>query len=498
MKFVQILEEPIAPGGLVEWTPFVPGGLGEWSTDSRPTSHNHEQHLRSAFDYRLRTRREGGRESWLGLAIEFDEPLSIPALRSALLAWIDRHEVLRSHVVLKGIRPQDGAPGLVRLTTGPGTVHLRMGKVGWYSQPAPMMDQIAGSFDRATAPLHWPAYIFSTVARESSFTLLFAGDHSLLDGYSLIVAQDELVRLYRAARDHVTPSLPDAGSYVDFSAQERRRADDTGPDHPAIEAWTTFLRTGHGQMPRFAAAERRLPPISRPGKDTTPHEPEPESGPPQESLTELLLDDEQTNRFTAVCSEAGGSLFAGVLAAMAIVYHDMTGDTEFRTVMPRHTRDSPEWLTSLGWFVGLAPVCLDMSDAPTFGQLIVRATAELKHGRVGATLPYLRVAELIGGAHPDVVAGEPRFALSFIDTRYAPGAAEADAGRARVLRSHSYAPEEVFIWINRTPGGLRVSSRYPAADAADPSTGELVSTFIHRFADLLRTTGDRSTFATDG
>ena len=56
----------------------------------------------------------------------------------------------------------------------------------------------------------------------------------------------------------------------------------------------------------------------------------------------------------------------------------------------------------------------------------------------------------------------------------------------------------MFIWINRTPGGLRVSSRYPAADAADPSTGELVSTFIHRFADLLRTTGDRSTFATDG
>ncbi|HQV20439.1 MAG TPA: condensation domain-containing protein, partial [Gordonia sp. (in: high G+C Gram-positive bacteria)] len=424
MKFVQILEEPIAPGGLAEWTPFVPGGLGEWSTDSRPTSHNHEQHLRSAFAHRLRTRREGGRESWLGLAIEFDEPLSIPAIRATLLAWIDRHEVLRSHVVLKGIRPHDGAPGLVRLSTGPGTVHLRMGKVGWYSDPAPMIDQIAGSFDRATAPLHWPAYMFSTVAREDSFTLLFAGDHSLLDGYSLIVAQDELVTLYRAARDHTTPVLPDVGSYVDFSAQERRLADETGPDHPAIEAWTTFLRTGHGQMPRFAAAERRLPEVSRADAATSASE----SGPPQDSLTELLLDDDQTNRFTAVCSEAGGSLFAGVLSALAIVYHDMTGDTEFRCVMPRHTREGPEWLASLGWFVGLAPICLDMSDSPTFGQLIARAGAELKHGRAGSTLPYLRVAELIESAHPDVVAGEPRFALSFIDTRYAPGAAAADAG----------------------------------------------------------------------
>ncbi|HQV20895.1 MAG TPA: condensation protein, partial [Gordonia sp. (in: high G+C Gram-positive bacteria)] len=69
---------------------------------------------------------------------------------------------------------------------------------------------------------------------------------------------------------------------------------------------------------------------------------------------------------------------------------------------------------------------------------------------------------------------------------------------ARVLRSHSYAPEEVFIWLNRTPGGLRVSARFPAADASAPSTGDLVVVYLHRFAELLRNIGDRSTFATDG
>ena len=50
MKFIQILEEPIEPGGLVEWVPSVPGGLGGWLDDTRLTSHNHEQHLRDAFD----------------------------------------------------------------------------------------------------------------------------------------------------------------------------------------------------------------------------------------------------------------------------------------------------------------------------------------------------------------------------------------------------------------------------------------------------------------
>ena len=103
----------------------------------RPTSHNHEQHLRSAFAHRLRTRREGGRESWLGLAIEFDEPLSIPAIRATGLAWIDRHEVLRSHVVLKPHPPARRRTGTGPAEHRPGTVHLRMGKVGWYSDPHP-------------------------------------------------------------------------------------------------------------------------------------------------------------------------------------------------------------------------------------------------------------------------------------------------------------------------------------------------------------------------
>ncbi len=91
--------------------PYVSGGLGAWRPDPpRLTSHNHEQHLRAAFDYRVRTQREGGREAWLGLSIELDEPLSIPAIRSVLTQWIDRHEVLRSHVVITGGRACSDSP----------------------------------------------------------------------------------------------------------------------------------------------------------------------------------------------------------------------------------------------------------------------------------------------------------------------------------------------------------------------------------------------------
>lgn len=501
MKFIQIRDEPVEPGGLVEWMPYVPGGLGMWSTDSRLTSHNHEQHLRAAFEYRLATRREGGRESWLGVSIEFDEPLSIPAIRTTLLQWIDRHEVLRSHVVIKG-------DGLQRLSTEPGTVKLKMGRIGWYTSSGPLVDQIAGAFDRATAPLHWPAYMFATVGREASFTLLFAADHSLLDGYSLIMAQHELMVMYRAARNHVEPDLPPVGSYVDFGAAERRQADQTGADHPAVSSWASFLRAGRGGMPDFDIG--RTEPVARAALEAPAPDPSDASAIAQDSLYGLLLDDEETNRFTAVCSAAGGTLTAGVLAAFAIVYHAQTGAPEFRCVLPRHTRDDARWLTALGWFVSVAPFCIDMSDSPTFDQAVVRATVELKKSRHGASLPFLRVAELLR------TRAEPRFVISFIDTRYAPGAAEADAGRAKVLRSHSYAPHEVYIWINRTPGGTRVSSRFPPEPDAPhlhPTTGESgvnnptvgepsddktgpVHAYLHDFTELIRKIGDTSTFGT--
>ena len=492
MKFVQIRDEALEPGGLVEWTPFVPGGLGAWDADSRLTSHNHEQHLRSAFEYRVRTRREGGRESWLGLTIEFDEPLSIPAIRSVLTQWIDRHEVLRSHVVIKG-------RGLQRLTTAPGTVKLKMGRIGWYSDAGPLMEQLAGAFDRATAPLQWPAYMFATVGRERSFTLLFAADHSLVDGYSLIMAQQELVTLYRAVREHRSANLPEVGSYVDFSAQERRLADQSGADHPAVGAWERFLRSGAGGMPSLRS---ELTPAAPPVRD-----PDPVTDAPQESLSGTILDDAAANRFTAVCSEAGGTLTAGVLAAFAVVHHQLTGDPEFCCVLPRHTRDEARWLTALGWFVAVAPLCVDMSDSPTFDRAVARTTAALKQGREGASLPFLRVAELIGHR------GGPQFVISFIDTRYAPGAGAADAGRAKVIRSHSYAPDEVYVWINRTPSGMRYSARFPResaevtpaggerppgahaedGDHIDPEVGP-VHAYLHAFTELVRRLGDSSTF----
>lgn len=476
MDFLQILDLPVQPGGLVEWTPTLGDGATALRSDPRPTSHNHERHLREALAYQEQTGSTGGRESWLGVAIEFDEPLSIPAIRAALTAWIDRHEVLRSHVVFeRGDNGPVGAGRLRRYSAGPGSVSVTMSRIGWYHDSGPLIEQLAGWFDRSTAPIRWPAYCFATIGRQDSFTLLFAGDHSLLDGYSLIMMVPELRVLYHDAtagsertphRPAPRPATPadTIGSYVDFSAAERDDADRSTADHPAVAAWASFLTEG---MPRFPTLPRRAPVDSaiaddRPeqahgfavggyaeGAATAP------ATRPQQSLYALLADDETTNRFTAVCSGASTTLFAGVMAALAWASYERTGSTRFRAVLPRHTRHQPQWQAALGWFVSLSPFELDLTGVSTFPELAVRASAELRRGRVGASLPLLHVAAVLGATD------SPRFVISFLDTRASPGADTDDGGAARVLRSHRYADDEVYLWINRTPGGLRLSARYP-------------------------------------
>ncbi|WP_132993908.1 condensation domain-containing protein [Gordonia zhaorongruii] len=459
MEFLQVLDAPVEPGRLVEWVPRVEGGLGSWHRDGRSPSHNHEQHLRAAFEHRARTRREGGRESWLGLSIDFDEPLSVPSLRTAMLGWINRHEVLRTHVVLKHDRTE-------RYSTQPGTVRLKMSRIGWYSDIDLLLEQVAGSFDRATAPLHWPAYRFATVARRTSFTLLFAADHSLVDGYSLVTAQYELTELYRSARDRRPHDLPPTGSYIDFSAAERTRADTADASHRAVQTWREFLAE-HGDVPRFV-------PLVPPADDSD--DPFDVEHPPQSSHSGRLLDAAQTAALDVASATAGGNIVSAVLAALALAYRSAAPESEFACVMPRHTRTDPAWEHALGWFVGLAPVVVDVRDDPDFDTAVQRAAEGLVTGRHGARLPFLRVAELLG--HTPA----PRFVVSYMDARGTPSSASADDGGARVLRSHSYSGDEVYIWVNRTTSGLRMHSRYPAEQPGP------VLKFLDDFAGLLAST----------
>ncbi|ADG77665.1 Condensation domain protein OS=Tsukamurella paurometabola (strain ATCC 8368 / DSM / CCUG 35730/ CIP 100753 / JCM 10117 / KCTC 9821 / NBRC 16120 / NCIMB 702349 / NCTC 13040) OX=521096 GN=Tpau_1032 PE=4 SV=1 [Tsukamurella paurometabola] len=480
MQFTEIDAYPLRPGELRNWVPTT-GPAAQWRDDPRATSHVHEAHLRGAEAVLRRRHIDGGRESWLGLGVEFDEPLSIPGLRTALRAWIDRHEVLRTHVFL-----EDGAPR--RRSAQIDTVDLKVQTVGTYNSTEPLAEQLLGEFDRATAPLTWPAYMFSTVAREDSFTLFFAADHSLLDGYSLILSPYELRELYRQAVHGDEPKLIPAGSYVNYSDTDRQSADRATAAHPAAMLWDEYLtETGYQPSPFPMPL---LPPSAKVLADETlaalTLDPDGVPRMPQNALNFHLLDDERANNFTRVCSEAGASLVTGVLACMAKINTDLGFGPIFRCAVTRHTRDAEQWIAALGWFVGIAPFRLDTTGARTFGELAQRAQEQWRHSKTGSTLPYLRIGEVLAQEPGHAQAPPPRFVVSFMDTRSAPGSAINDAGGASALRSRDYSLDDVYLWMLRTPSGLHVAARFPGFDTARRS----LTLYLGALRSMLTEIGD--------
>ncbi len=488
MQFTELSAFPLAPGTLGQWIPIADRDFDHWIADPRATSHVHEAHLRGAQDSLARRRIVGGRESWLAVGIEFDEPLSVPGLREALTAWINRHEVLRTHVMLED--DGDGTLRTVRRSLPPDGVELDLRMIGTYHSVTPLRDQLQGEFDRATAPLSWPAYMFATVARPRSFTLFFAADHSLVDGYSLVLTPNEIAALYRKATKGSPARLLPTGSYIDFSAAEREAAGAADGAHPAARLWQAHLAENGWEMAPFPMP--LLPPsptqLAVETRAALTHDAEGVPRIPQGALNFHLLDDERTNRFTVVCSEAGATLVSGVLACMARINTDLGGGPVFRCVIPRHTRDSEQWIAALGWFVAIAPFRLDTTGARTFAELARRSQQQWKASKPGTTLPFLRIGELIG-ATPT-----PRFVISFMDTRSAPGAVYNDSGGASVLRSRDYSIEDVYLWINRTPSGLHIAARFPGFDTARRT----VTLYLGALRSMLTEIGDGGAYRGSG
>ena len=79
----------------------------------------------------------------------------------------------------------------------------------------------------------------------------------------------------------------------------------------------------------------------------------------------------------------------------------------------------------------------------------------------------------------------PGFVVSYIDLRRAQGAAEWDRRNARVLRSATREVDEVYLWINRIPDGINISTRYPSGERRRE-----VEAFLSVFAEVLRTIVD--------
>lgn len=381
--------------------------------------------------------------------------------------WAVRHETLRS-----AFRVREGKTE--RFTVAPERVRVHDEVLGDFARGEEMGAWLQERIDEATSAFRRPSHVVETVERADSTTIIVALDHAHTDGFSVMTAVQEWQDLYAAVVGGRTVEHRQVGSYVDFGVAERAAAERIGAGHPAVGCWGRFIQAGGERLLRFPldlnVAEGELLPHTK--------------------LDVRLLDASAAKAVEEACHGAGGGFLAGLLAAFAITTHQITGDPVYRTVMPWHTRSRPEWLHSMGWYVGIGPVEIDLSAAESFRDVVPAAHRSAATALHLSRMPIVRIAELLG------IEGELERRMpevfpfvSFIDMRVIPGTQRWSEWNARPLVRMKTRGNRVNTWVHRTHEGAWVTARYPGTQTADAG----VACYADRVRDVLQSvakTGD--------
>ena len=467
MEYTELADYPLPAGTLTEWLPVVTDASA-WNADDRPVSFTHEDHCSRGND-----------GSWIGTVFEIHRRFDVEVMRRTMASYIARHEAFRTRV------ERDDSTGIWRRhTVQADAVRIEDRPVHGTRTESQVFGHLQAWFADAVSPTLWPHLVMATVVPEprvaasapqtEKFLIVFAADHSVMDAYSQIYAINEIDRLYAQALDGTDPGLPAVGSYVDFSAHERRVGEALTPQDKAVSAWSSFLAHEEGRFPAFPLPLNAIPEQSD-AESAVPASPALR----QSSVSSWLLTAAQVEKFNAACRASGQNMQSGILAALALVNARLSGDGTFRTVMPMHTRHTPELAASVGWYVGIAPIEIRLDEARTFADAIHCAAAGSNENKALAVVPYSRVAALLGSTEI------PRFVVSYIDLRFLPDGHEWQTRKGRALRSECHAENEVSFWINRTLDGLNISARFPSSDVSTTNVHRFVTEFVTVMTEVI-------------
>lgn len=452
MKFTELCDYPL-PGGIVtEWVPVTESDPQAWADDPRPLTYDHEAAVRFDSDNQRET-------SWLGAVFEVEQRYDPTVLERALRRWMARHEAF--------LTVADRADG--RRTYRGRDLGMRAEAVGHIDSGARIAEILTESFDLHLSPRRWPHVRVASIASlfevsgDERFLVVFAADHVVMDAYSIMLSINEIQTLYQVETEGGDAALPAVGSHLDFSSSDRLAGDALREGHPAVELWRRYRDRAAPGVPEFGL------PMHFPRIEAD----DPLPAGPQRGFSEFILDADESAAVGEHARGTGTGTQAAIFAAIAVAYQALCGTPLLRLVMPWHTRHEPQYLLSIGWYVGLGPLEVDLAGTATFADALHATARGIATAREVSRAPHRRIDEILGSA------AEPEFVASYLDLRHVPGADRWPRSAAHTLRSASRSDRELYLWVARVPSGITLSARYPdTALAVDSMT---------RFVDVVTT-----------
>jgi len=448
----------ITIGSLADWTP-APGVVISWlptpaaaekarkaPASSVPASYMQGQHLRN---YHERTAAGLSFSRQIIASCDVPGQCDVSAMDHAVNAYLRRHDTFRSWFEHTGegefVRHSISDPADVEFTP---VDHGNM-----------TVDEIHAHVVGIPNPLEWGCFTFGIIQSESQFTFFAAMDHVHGDATLIGTTMLEANGMYAALSGGGEPlALPDAGSFDDFCIREREYTSTLTVDSPEVRAWIDFAENNNGSFPEFPL------PLGNPSESSS-----------SRMVSELLMDEQQTERFESACTAAGARFVGGLFACLALIEHEFTGALTYYGLTPRDSRTAADNFMTQGWFTGLIPITVPIAAA-SFGDAAWAAQSCFDSGLYMAKVPYYRVLELA----PWLSWPQPNFPVSnFFHGGAAPlntVLAAADLGYANNIGicSDGRYSYQLTIYVFRYGEGTAMAIMFPDNPVAQKSVGRYV------------------------
>ena len=248
-------------------------------------------------------------------------------------------------------------------------------------------------FDLSKGPLFRVSLLRT---EDNEHVMLVTPHHSVVDYWSIGLISNELGALYEAYSRGVEPSLPPLNiQYGDFAIWQREQSQGA-----VVQNELAYWKKQLDDLPLLEFPTDRPRP-SFPTYDAT--------------ITSILLPVKLTDAIRDTANREGATFFNTMLAALAIVLHKYTGQTDFGVATQAAGRPNVELEPLIGMFINTVVLRMNLSGDPSFSQLVAR-TQEV--GLQSIAHQNLRFEQLLKEIRPgDSPSHHTLFRVNFICQR---------------------------------------------------------------------------------
>ncbi|WP_276320818.1 non-ribosomal peptide synthetase [Xanthomonas oryzae] len=228
---------------------------------------------------------------------------------------------------------------------------------------------------------------------ETEHVLFVSMHHIVSDGWSMSILIDELSVLYRSfACNEADPLTPLPIQYADYALWQRQwLAGDV------LQQQATYWRQALSGAPALLELPSDHP---RPARQTY-------AG----AQLDVLVDAEQVQALKALSQRHGMTLYMTLLASWAMLLSRLSGQGDVVIGSPAANRGRSETEGLIGFFVNTLALRIDLSGAPTLGQLLASVKTSALQAQAHQDIPFEQVVELV--QPPRSLAHAPLFQVMF-------------------------------------------------------------------------------------